>query len=254
MKQVFEACGLPIVPYTWFYDHEYMNKTEELQKEIKKLGYPVIVKPANLGSSVGITVVKKAEDLDDAIMDAITYDSKIVIEKMVDNLVEVNASVLGNQEYQSTSVLEEVMSTEEFLTYKDKYLGNSKKTGASKGMASTSRIVPARLDDKMTKEVQSLARGAFRALSLSGICRVDFLIDKKAKKIYVNEPNTCPGSLSFYLWEPSGKPYKELLDDAISLAVKDFKSRNKKVFSFETNVLSNYSGSKGLKGAKGKLK
>ena len=187
-------------------------------------------------------------------MDAITYDSKIVIEKMVDNLVEVNASVLGNQEYQSTSVLEEVMSTEEFLTYKDKYLGNSKKTGASKGMASTSRIVPARLDDKMTKEVQSLARGAFRALSLSGICRVDFLIDKKAKKIYVNEPNTCPGSLSFYLWEPSGKPYKERLDDAISLAVKDFKSRNKKVFSFETNVLSNYSGTKGLKGAKGKLK
>lgn len=251
MKQVFAACDLPIVPYTWFFDNEYLNDADKITKEIKKLGYPVIVKPATLGSSVGITVVKDEEALDDAIMDAITYDTKIVVEKMVDNLVEVNCSVLGDYEYQQTSVLEEVMSSDEFLTYKEKYLGGGKKTGASKGMASTSRVVPARISDKLTEEVKEIAKGAFKALNLSGICRIDFLIDKKENKVYINEPNTIPGSLAFYLWEPSGKKYSVLLDEAITLAIKDYKNRSKKANSFDTNVLSNFSGAKGVKGLKG---
>lgn len=251
MKQVFEACNLPIVPYTWFFDNEYLNDADKIVKEVKKLGYPVIVKPATLGSSVGITVVKEEEALDDAIMDAITYDTKIVVEKMVDNLVEVNCSVLGDYEYQQTSVLEEVMSSDEFLTYKEKYLGGGKKTGASKGMASTSRVVPARISDKLTEEVKEIAKGAFKALNLSGICRIDFLIDKKTNKVYINEPNTIPGSLAFYLWEPSGKKYSVLLDEAITLAIKDYKNRSKKTNSFDTNVLSNFSGAKGAKGLKG---
>ena len=251
MKQVFAACDLPIVPYTWFFDNEYLNDADKITKEIKKLGYPVIVKPATLGSSVGITVVKDEEALDDAIMDAITYDTKIVVEKMVDNLVEVNCSVLGDYEYQQTSVLEEVLSSDEFLTYKEKYLGGGKKTGASKGMASTSRVVPARISDKLTEEVKEIAKGAFKALNLSGICRIDFLIDKKENKVYINEPNTIPGSLAFYLWEPSGKKYSVLLDEAITLAIKDYKNRSKKTNSFDTNVLSNFSGAKGVKGLKG---
>lgn len=251
MKQVFAACDLPIVPYTWFFDNEYLNDADKITKEIKKLGYPVIVKPATLGSSVGITVVKDEEALDDAIIDAITYDTKIVVEKMVDNLVEVNCSVLGDYEYQQTSVLEEVMSSDEFLTYKEKYLGGGKKTGASKGMASTSRVVPARISDKLTEEVKEIAKGAFKALNLSGICRIDFLIDKKENKVYINEPNTIPGSLAFYLWEPSGKKYSVLLDEAITLAIKDYKNRSKKTNSFDTNVLSNFSGAKGVKGLKG---
>ncbi len=251
MKQVFAACDLPIVPYTWFFDNEYLNDADKITKEIKKLGYPVIVKPATLGSSVGITVVKDEEALDDAIMDAITYDTKIVVEKIVDNLVEVNCSVLGDYEYQQTSVLEEVMSSDEFLTYKEKYLGGGKKTGASKGMASTSRVVPARISDKLTEEVKEIAKGAFKALNLSGICRIDFLIDKKENKVYINEPNTIPGSLAFYLWEPSGKKYSVLLDEAITLAIKDYKNRSKKTNSFDTNVLSNFSGAKGVKGLKG---
>ncbi|MEG0407670.1 MAG: D-alanine--D-alanine ligase, partial [Bacilli bacterium] len=253
MKQVFNACNLPTVPYTWCYDCDYMNNPEKIVKEIKKLGFPVIVKPASLGSSVGIKVVKKEEELDDAIMDAITYDTRICIEKMIPNLVEVNCSVIGNYEYQQASVLEEVMASKEFLTFNDKYLGNSKKTGPSKGMVSTSRIVPARIDKKQTEEVKNLAIQAFKALSLSGICRIDFLIDKKEGKVYINEPNTIPGSLSYYLWEPSGKKYPELLNEAIEIAIKDYKNRNKKVFTFETNVLSNFSGSKGSKGIKGKF-
>lgn len=251
MKQVFESCGLPIVPYVWFFDTEYLNDSEKYTKEVRKLGYPVIVKPATLGSSVGINVVKDEKALDEAIMDAITYDNKIVVEKMVSNLVEVNCSVLGNYEYQQASVLEEVMSVDEFLTFKDKYLGDGKKTGASKGMASTSRVVPARIEDKMTSEIQEIAKKAFRVLNLSGICRIDFLIDKKAKKVYINEPNTIPGSLAFYLWEPSGKKYVELLDEAVTIAIKDYKNRSKKTVSFESNILSNFNGSKGVKGLKG---
>ncbi len=253
MKQVFEAEGLPIVPYVWFYDNEYLSNEEEITARIKKMGYPVIVKPASLGSSVGISVVKDANSLDDAIIEAMTYDTKIVVEKLVENLVEVNCSVLGNYEYQQTSAIEEVMSTEEFLTYRDKYIGG-KKGEKSKGMASTNRVIPARISDKMAEEVKELSKSVFKVLNLGGICRIDYLIDKKKEKIYINEPNTIPGSLAFYLWEPAEKAYKELLDEAISLAIKEFKIRSKKVYSFDTNILSNINGLKGGKGMKNKLK
>ena len=197
MKQVFASEKLPIVDYTWFYDTEYLNDSKDILKEIKKIGYPVIVKPA--------TLVKDEKKIDEAIEDAINYDSKIVVEKLVDNLVEVNCSVVGNYDYQEASVLEEVMSTDEFLTYKDKYLGGSKtKTGGSKGMTSTDRVIPARLSKELTKDIQETSKKIFKVLGLSGICRIDFLIDKKSNKFYINEPNTIPGSLSFYLWDPSG--------------------------------------------------
>ncbi len=253
MKQVFEASNIPVVPYTWFYDSEYLDDANKIKKNIKALGYPVIVKPATLGSSVGITVVKKEIEIEEAINEAIKYDTKIVVEKMVSNLVEVNCSVLGNYEHQETSELEEVMSGEEFLTYREKYLGNAK-GGKSKGMASTNRIIPARITAKMKKEIEDISKSAFKALNLSGVCRIDYLIDKKENKVYINEPNTIPGSLAFYLWEPTGKKYRELLDDMITLAIKDYKNRSKKTYSFDTNILSNFNGTKGLKGLKGKLK
>ena len=221
----------------------------KILEKIEKLGYPVIVKPATLGSSIGISYVKEASKVVDAINEAVRYDSKIVVEKAVENLMEVNCSVLGNIEYQEVSVLEEVMGAEEFLTYQDKYMGNAK-GGKTKGMAATNRIVPARLDDAMTEKVKDLSKKVCRALNLSGVTRIDFLIDKKSKKVYVNEPNTIPGSLSFYLWEASGKKYDVLLDDMITLGIKEFKRKNKKIVSFETNILSNVGGLKGIKGAK----
>ena len=258
MKQVFSSVGIPVVDYTWFYDTEYYTDKDNKLKEIKSLGYPVIVKPATLGSSVGITYVKDESGIDKAIKEAITYDTKIVVEKAVTDLVEVNCSVLGNYEYQETSTLEEVMSTAEFLTYQDKYTGGKKGTKGcakgSKGMAGASRIVPARLDDKMTKEVQSIAAQAFKALNLSGVCRIDFLIDGKNKKVYINEPNTIPGSLSFYLWEATNKPYEKLLDEIITLAIKQYKVKHEKISSFDTNILSHFNGTKGIKGMKGKLR
>ena len=256
MKQVFESARLPIVDYVWFYDNEYTNDPETIFAKVKKLGYPVIVKPATLGSSVGITFVKNEEELGEAIETAINYDVKIIVEAAVQNLVEVNCSVFGNYANQETSVIEEVTSDEDFLTYADKYVGGSKgklKGGSSKGMASASRIIPARISDELKKQVEETSIKVFKLLNLGGVCRIDYLIDKKTNKLYINEPNTIPGSLSFYLWEPAGKKYQDLLDDMITMAIRDYKNRAKKTYSFESNILSNM-GIKGLKGFKGKGK
>lgn len=260
MKQVFSAMKLPIVDYVWFYDSDYAETPDDIKRRIAELGYPVIVKPAKLGSSVGISYVKETKDINEAIDNAIQYDNKIIVEKAVENLVEVNCSVLGNYAYQQTSAIEEVKGRSELLTYQDKYLGNGKgvkgikgsKGVKSQGMASASRIIPARIDSKTEEDIRIIACEAFKALNLSGVCRIDFLINKETRQVYINEPNTIPGSLSFYLWEPTGKKYSELLDDMITLAIKDYKTKQKKVYSFDTNILSGYAS--GVKGVKGKLK
>ena len=252
-KQIWESEGLPIPEYTWFYDSEYEENPEEVIKKIEKIKYPVIVKPATLGSSVGIKVAHKKDELIEAIEDAINYDNKVLVEEVIDNLVEVNISVLGNHDSQDTSVIEQVLTGNDLLTYEDKYIGGSKKASASKGMLSASRKIPADIGDKLTNEVQELAVRAFKSLNLSGDTRVDFLINSKKKKVYLNEVNTIPGSLAFYLWEPIGKDYTELLDELINIAIKDYKKRINKTHSFDTNILSGYAaqGLKGAKGAKG---
>lgn len=257
MKQLFQSQNLPIVDYVWFYENEYNDDKADIIKKIKKMGYPVVVKPATLGSSVGITFVKTEKEIESAISEALKYDVKIIVEKAVENLIEVNCSVLGDYKHQETSAIEEVLSDNELLTYADKYIGEGKgklkgaPVKGSKGMASASRVIPAKIDKKLSDEVTKLSKEAFKLLNLSGVCRIDFLIDKKSKKVYINEPNTIPGSLAFYLWTPIGKKYETLLDDMINIAIKNYKTKVKKTYSFDTNILSNFNG---LKGAKGKLK
>ncbi len=253
-KNVFESAGLPITKYYWFYDCDYRDDEDRIVKEIeKKLDYPMIVKPVSLGSSVGISSANNTDELKEAISDAINYDTKVVVEEKVENLTEVNISVLGNFEDCKVSEIEEVMTGNSLLTYEDKYINGSKK-GGSKGMASASRKIPADIDDKMRKEVEEIAVKAFRAIGLSGVSRIDFLVDKKKKKVYINEINPCPGSLSFYLWEPKDKNFTALLDDMISIAIKDYKREKSKTRSFDSNILSGYGGLKGAKGKFGKLK
>ena len=252
MKQIMASNDIPVVDYTWFFDNEYTEDKDKILKNIKKVGYPVVVKPATLGSSVGITYVKSEKDIEEALETAISYDTKVVVEKAVENLVEVNDSVLGSYEYQKVSPIEEVMGEDEILSYADKYLGNAKKTGsASKGMASTSRIIPARISDKLTNEIQDCSKKVFRIMNFSGVCRIDYLIDSKTQKFYVNEPNTIPGSLSFYLWKEVGMKYSDLLDEMIQIAIKEYKHKSKKVRSFDSNILEGFNGSKGCKGLKG---
>ena len=264
MKEIFEHEKLPICDYTWFYDTDYQEDNKEILSNIKKLGYPVIVKPATLGSSVGIKTAHNEDEVKEAIDEAIRYDNKIIVEKLVENLMEVNISVLGNYENNSVSAIEQVMPTKDFLTYEDKYIGSGKVKGklgvkfkSSKGMASATRVVPAKLDAKLQEEIEKIAVKAFKALGSSGVVRIDFLVDKKTNKPYINEVNSIPGSLAFYLWEPIGKEYTELLDDLINIGIRDYKKRISKTHSFNTNILKGFTelgGVKGLKGSKGKLR
>lgn len=262
MKQIFADSSLPITKYEWFYDTEYLEDNDKVLKKImNNLVFPVIVKPATLGSSIGIHPAKDRSELVSAIEDAISYDTKIVVEEMVPNLTEVNISVLGNYSQASLSEIEEVITKEDFLTYEDKYVGGSKTKGGkysgSKGMASASRLIPASISPKLKEEVREIALQANRALGTSGVSRIDFLVDNKKENVYINEVNSIPGSLSFYLWEPIKKDYTELLDDMINIAIRDYKKRITKTHSFSNNILSGFGtgskGLKGLKGSKGKL-
>jgi D-alanine-D-alanine ligase len=248
IKQVLKSENIPVVDYIYFYDNEFLEDEDKILNSINKLVYPVVVKPATLGSSIGINFVKDEKGIKEAINEAIKYDNKIIVEKAVPNLTEVNASVIGNYEYQKVSPLEEVMGVDEILSFTDKYIGGSKSKSSSKGMVSTSRVIPARIDEKLTEEIKETSKKVFKLLNLSGVCRIDYLIDSKTNKFYVNEPNTCPGSLSFYLWKEDGIEYKDLLDEIITIGIKDYKSKKKKVKSFDSNILKGFSGSKGLKG------
>ena len=242
MKQLFEQNNLPVVPYLWYYEEEYFENKEDILVDVKKLGFPLMIKPATLGSSIGISKVKKEEELDEAVSEAFKYDNKVVIEKEIENLMEINCSVFGNYINQETSSLEQVMGIDEFLSYRDKYMGGKK--GSTKGMVSTNRIIPADISEKLKKEIEDYAVESFKVLNLSGVARIDFLVDKKKKKVYINEPNTIPGSLSYYLWNDKGVKYRELIDDLLSLAIKDYRKKVSKVTSFDTNILSNQKGTK----------
>ena len=223
--------------YVWFYDVDYRDDNDATVEMIeKKLDYPVIVKPATLGSSVGIKSASNKKALIKAIEEAIEYDSKIIVEEKVENLTEVNISVLGNYESQKLSEIEEVMTDNDLLTYDDKYVNGGKKLGKS-GMASASRKVPASISDNLKEEVRDIAAKAFKAVGLSGDVRIDFLIDQKKKKVYINEINSCPGSLAFYLWEPVGKNFTTLLDEMINIGIKDYKKKIKNNFSSRCLIL-----------------
>ena len=245
-KAIYEVNKLPILPYIWFYDYEYNNDSEEYLKKINQLGYPVIVKPANLGSSIGIAVAKNEDELQKAIKEAINYDKKILVEKCLTDLKEVNISVLGNYQSIDTSLIEEVNNSHHILTFDDKYLNGNK----TKGMSGSSRKIPADISKKMQEEIVYIAKKAFLALGNSGVVRIDFLIDNEIKKVYINEINTCPGSLSFYLWELSNKKYSELLDELIKIGIRNYQYKQKKINSFDSNILSNFNGTKGVKGTK----
>lgn len=254
-KQVLSEEKLPIVKYVWFYDNEYFLNRNEIIDNIEKIGYPVVVKPATLGSSIGIRVAKDKQELDGAINEAIKYDNKIIVEQVIKNLIEVNCAVLGNYEYQETSYIAEMKLKNEILTFNDKYIGNG--SGGKKGntiknsssMDNSDFKIPASLDEKMTNEIYDLAKKTFRVLNLSGVVRVDFLIDSRENKVYINEPNIIPGSLAFYMFDKKTKNYTKLLDELITLAIKDYKKRSKKITSFDNNVLSTYNAN-GAKGSK----
>ncbi len=246
-KQILKEAGLPVLDFIWFFDNDYLEDFNSIKKGVSKIGYPVIVKPARLGSSIGIKLANNEEELKSAIDFAIRYDDKVLVEKVVKNLVELNCAVLGNKDGCETSLIEEVLSSGDLLSYDDKYVGEKK----TKGMLSANRIIPAKINKNTEKEITDLSRKVFKTINFSGIVRIDYLMDSKKGKMFINEVNTIPGSLSFYLWDSNKKNYTKLLDELINLAIKEYKNKTNKTHSFEINILKNYNG---LKGKKGKLK
>ncbi len=260
MKDIWDGIKLPMTKYVWFYDVDYRKRIDEVMEKVSKLTYPLIVKPATTGSSVGINVCDNEDKLCEAIDEALQYDSKIIVEEVVENLKEVNIAVMGNYENQKVSEIEEVLSGNKFLTYADKYIGNGKgklkgakvlksavKKG-SKGMALDNRTIPADLAKGMREKIEDLAVKAFKILGCSGNSRIDFLIDEKAKKVYINEINSIPGSLAFYLWDAKGINFTQVLDDMINIGIKDYKKRVSKTHSFESNILQGFAANGGVKG------
>ena len=248
MKAVLKEYDVPVLDSATYTLSDYQEMDALLDRAEKKFGYPVIVKPVNLGSSVGISVAKDRAELSRAVDDAFRYATKILIEHAITNLREINCSVLGDENEAEASECEEPLHSDEILSYEDKYVSNAKGSG-SKGMASVSRKIPAELTPEKREEVRSLAVKSFKALGCNGVARIDFMIDEDTGKLYFNEINTIPGSLSFYLWEPLGVPYKELLNRMIKLALKRARTEEDITFSFDTNILNSASlgGSKGGK-------
>jgi len=251
MKMILAAEDIPVVDYVWFTDKQWFRQRDALIARIEeKLGYPVIVKPANLGSSVGIGKATTREELIERIDDAEVYSTRIIVEDMVEDLQEINCSVLGDCDDYETSVLEQPIMSGDILSYEDKYMGGHK---GAKGMQASSKRFPADLPADETARIKELAGKTFAVLSCHGVARVDVMINGKTRDIYVNEINTIPGSLSFYLWENKGQgiPFNELMDRLVQLALKRKREQGNKTVSYDQNIFSMKGGVKGgIKGNK----
>lgn len=247
-KYVVAAKGVPVLPCVCFRAREWVSEREELTAKIREsFGFPVIVKPANLGSSVGIKKVTREEELPEAVDYACSFADKILVEKAVTALREINCSVLGDCDEAKASVCEEPVMCDEILSYADKYMSS----GSSKGMSSLKRKLPADISAEKSAEIADLSVKTFKALGCCGVVRIDYLMDTADNdKVYVNEINTIPGSLAFYLWEVSGMKYSALLDKLIELAFRRNRERERLSFSYDTDILQ--SASFGTKGSKGK--
>ena len=249
MKMILRESGIPVVDYVWFTDREWLSNREAIDKKIEEdLGYPVIVKPANLGSSVGINKASDRKTLDSAIENAIRFSSRIIVEHMIQDMMEINCSVLGDADNRESSVCEEPLKQKDFLTYDEKY-----GSGGKSGMQSSQKKIPAEIPSETSAKIQQLASETFRVLSCNGVSRIDFMIDNENKDIYVNEINTIPGSLSFYLWEETGLSFEHLIDKLIALALKRKRDTDRKTYSYDTNIFTMGGGLKGgIKGLKTK--
>ncbi len=246
-KAVLKEAGVPVLDANVYTMADYRDP-EGIADDIEKtIGYPAIIKPVNLGSSVGIGIAKSRDELIDAIDDAFRYAARVMAEHAISKLREINCSVLGNENEAEASECEEPLTSGEILSYEDKYVSGGGKKGGAKGrggskgsgMANLSRKIPAELSPERREEIRELAVKSFKALGCCGVSRIDFMIDEEEDKLYFNEINPIPGSLSFYLWEPVGVPYKELLDRMIQLALSRTRTEESLTFTFDTNILAN---------------
>lgn len=231
MKDVYRANGLPVVNYRYYYRSKWRSSKEEVMADIEKnLTYPLFIKPSNLGSSIGISKVKNKDNLEEALMIAFSYDKKVIVEESVENAREINCAVMGYEENVETSELEEPLDFKELLTFDDKYVSN-KKTPGTKTMRNLLKK-----DEPLRDELESLATKAFTSIDAAGNARVDLLVSKDTGKIYINEINTIPGSIAFYLWEPKGYSFKDLITKMLEIAQEVDTMRKETVYSYDAEL------------------
>ena len=242
MKLVFREAGIPVLDSKCFLKTQFIANEDEVISAIEDtFGYPVIVKPVNLGSSVGISKAKDRAELTEALDLAFQFAPTVLVERAITNLREINCAVLGDIYEAEASECEEPLNATDILSYEDKYMAGGKQSGGSKGMASLARKIPADISDEQRTLIRNMAVKAFQAIGGNGVARIDFMIDTTDNTVYLNEINTIPGSLAFYLWKPLGISYTELLDRMIKLALKRSREEAEIVYSFDTNVLANCS-------------
>lgn len=225
-KQVCQQAGIPIVKYEWFYDEDFVKDKNKVIKRIEKnLSYPVFVKPANLGSSVGISKCKDKNSLIKGIKEAMRFDHKVIVEEGAKNFYEIEVAVLGNKKPEA-SVLGEIIPSNDFYDYNAKYVDGK-----------SEEIIGSSLDKKTIKKVQEIAIESFKVLNVLGFARIDFFVLRSSKKVYLNEVNTIPGftSISMFpkLWEASGVSYEKLVDKLIKLALENYKEKNELSTSYD---------------------
>lgn len=258
-KCLLKENNIPVLDCKCFTLKDFNDSVENIMEEVEKdIPYPVIVKPVNLGSSVGIEIAKNKEELQKSIENAFSYSKKILVEKVIVKLKEVNCSVVGDYEEAMASECEEPVKTDEILSYTDKYISGGKKTGGKMAGSKNSMNagvlkLPAEITKEQKQTIQDLAIKTFKILGCSGVIRIDFMIDEDTNQIYVNEVNTIPGSLSFHLWRATNLNYTDLLDKLIDLSLKRNREDKQMTYSFDSNILSGYTsgGLKGIKGTKG---
>jgi D-alanine-D-alanine ligase len=244
-KAILSSHGIPLVDDHSFSRAEWLdNPGAIISRVVQALSLPVFVKPATTGSSIGIGRAADETTLRACIDIAAHFDRRILVEKAISNHVEINCSVMGNGDHIKASVLEQPVSWDEFLTYEEKYLRGSE------GMKSAERIIPAPISDELTERIQQLAIKAFRAIDGYGIARIDFLAKPAENVVYLNEINTMPGSLAFYLWQESGMSMGELVHRLVELAREAYAEKRRSSYDYRTDLI-NLAQMRGLKGVKG---
>ena len=240
-KAALKEAGLPVVDYRAFAGYQWENDEDEVIAKCQELPYPLIVKPSNLGSSIGITRVDNKEALAEALELAFSFSRRVLVERAVTPLREINCAVLGMPGDMVTSACEEPLNAKDILSFSDKYLAGS----SAKGMGGAKRRLLAE-DDPLCVKIKQLAARTFETLDCCGVCRVDFLVDGNDGSVYVNEANTIPGSLSFYLLEPAGIDFSQLTDRLIRLALERSRKQARLTTVYNSNILAQ-GGFKGKK-------
>lgn len=250
MKRFFRGMGYPVLPDCALTRAQWERSREECISQVEeKLPYPVFVKPACLGSSIGVSRADDRASLTEALNLAFSYDRRVLIEQGLDKPIEVNCSVLGYDGQRRASVLEMPNSGAGFLDFSEKYLAGS---GGSKGMASLKRIVPAPIGEELTQALQALSLDIFDAMDCKGVVRIDYMLDRHSDRYYITEINTIPGSLAYYLWAETGLSYGKLIDEMVDCALRAFAEKKRNSFAFSSDILSGVVLG-GKKGGKRKL-